>query len=172
MKRLVSLAFCLLFLFNYLGYFFSYFVAEHYNRMAIQEDLPDENNLEVIRVHRSESGKMIFKDGGREIVMNGEYYDVKYAETDGEFLIFHCKHDKNETSLFSGLRAHVKSHGGSNNGEKKDGTSYDPVKDLFLDSSDLIADVFSGTDFATAVIDFISFIPPALPHPPPNGLLA
>lgn len=94
----------------------------------------NEKRLETIRIHKSEIGNIFFKDDGNEFLYNGEMYDVKSKSVCGDYLVFYCIKDSKEKQLLSGLDKHVKYNydSKSSSEKKKNDSSKNPVKDLFV----------------------------------------
>jgi hypothetical protein len=116
MKKTAPLFLLTIFLFNTMGYFIVFKIAQHQIKSEVADLVSSfelskftENNNELtkIKVHKNELYKIDFKDKGKEIFLDNKMYDiVKTTETD-EHMIYHCLHDKKESILVAGLKEHV-----------------------------------------------------------------
>src|ERR1051326_3522178 len=117
-KRLLPLSLLILFLFNCIGYYFLFLVADTANRNEMQSNL-FHSSLETVRIPRSNLSEIIINEDGNEISFHGELYDVKDKAIEGNFIVFHCLHDKKETKLFSELGRNVKANSDSRHSDTK-----------------------------------------------------
>ena len=131
--------------------------------------LQNESSLETIRISKSELANVVFKNGGKEISINGEMYDVKDKSADGDYTIFLCAKDKKETKLIANLNNHVKNNIDTNTPNKKQNdSSKNPLKDLFLSQKNNFISAYSVIAFPTenSKLQTINLLP--LPLPPPE----
>lgn len=137
------------------------------NRTEMQSN-SFQTSLETIRISKTEISKIIFSDEGKEFSMNGEMYDVKNQSDDGDYILFHCKHDQKETSLFAILHAHVKNNSDSNSPEKKQNDSTkNPVKELFCFEKNNFVSNFLFVEFP-AINGKLQTVNLSLLSPPPK----
>ena len=167
-KRIAILSLLTLFLFNIIGYYFVFLVVDSENRNEIQGALIHDTSLQTIRISKSELKNVILKDGGKEIEVNGEMYDVLSVSTDGDFLVFKCVNDKNERNLFSVLDKQVKNNSDSNSPEKKQNDSTkNPVKELFCFEKNNFVSNFLFVEFP-AINGKLQTVNLSLLSPPPK----
>ena len=142
------------------------------NRNEMQSNLFP-SSLETIRVHKSELANITFKDNGKEIIFNGEMYDVKIKSESGNYITFTCKHDEKETTLLAGLDKQVKNNTDSNTPAKKQNdSSKNPVKDLFFYENNFVPNESNAVEFPSVfyvpiIIGITSYI-----GPPPEVAVA
>ena len=174
MKRISSLLFLSLFLFNSIGYYFVFLLSDSNNREEIRHSLSKDASLEIIRIHRSELATISFKDNGKEFSLHGEMYDLKSRSEKGDFIFLVCMHDKKETQLLAGLDAHVKytTDSKSPTDKKQNNSSKNPVKDLFLNTIQTSAEEPMPAVFPSYLLPLTSYISPTLPLPPPEVSIA
>jgi cbb3-type cytochrome oxidase subunit 3 len=168
-KRIASAFLLFLFLFNVIGYYALFFVLNSENKAEMDNTLRSEEQLQTIRVHRSEVKNLIFKEEGKEVQYEGEMYDIKSITRDGDFIVFHCINDKTEKQLLTGLQIHVKNNTDSNStSDKKENTSKNPVKDLFCNTENSTEITSKTVEFPSSIYHLTSYISPTLPLPPPE----
>ena len=109
MKRILSILFLFVFLFNLAGYFIVFEVrqysAKQEMKIFIKNNIP-ENELTKIIIPNSEltsSSSEFRQTEENEFVYQGKYYDIVNKKTDGNNTIFYCINDKNEEKLFEEL---------------------------------------------------------------------
>jgi len=167
MKKLFSIFFLAIFIFNSIGYYFLFLMLDSSNRSEIQASLFQSRYTETIRLHKSELKNIIFKEDGKEILYNGELYDVKDKFCAGDYFFFHCMNDKKETHLVAALDNQVKNNSYPCDNKKQNNFSKNPVKDLFFPEKN--ANLISSFkfEFPSLICPLPSFIL-QISSPPPE----
>ena len=171
MKRAASAILLSIFLFSNIGYYVVFFVLNGQHKSEMQRFVLNEKNLETIRIHKSEIKKnIIIKNDGKEIAYMGEMYDVKNKFFDGDYIVFHCKHDRKETKFLAGLEKYVKYNSDSKSSSEKKQNNKNSIKDLFFNSSNLPFSTSTPFEFKSYSLHLTSYIFPTLPFPPPENI--
>lgn len=169
-KHLFPIVLLVIFSFNIIGYYFLFLLEASENRNEIRSEL-FHSNVETIRISKSDIANIEIKDEGDEIFFNGELYDVKDRSVEGNFVVFHCIHDKKETKLFAELDKTVKANSNSKSSNQKQDTSKNPLRDLFVNSINNFS--FSGNEFAFPDSQYpLTANDPAAYTPPPPKMIA
>jgi hypothetical protein len=125
MKKLLSILFLFIFLFNLAGYYIVFTIMQQTARKEMKAFIkknPPLDKLErlVISDEKMNSPEIFkYKDDNKEIIYNGKLYDIVCATKDGSNTIFYCINDKNEEQLFAGLNDHIKQNFEQNGPLKK-----------------------------------------------------
>jgi hypothetical protein len=125
MKKILSILFLAIFLFNLLGYYFVVYLMQqsvHSEMKAFIKKNPPLDKLERLVISDKEMNSrevFKFKDDKKEFVYNGKLYDIVKETKDGTNTIFYCINDKNEEQLLAGLCEHFKNNF-DQNGPAKD----------------------------------------------------
>lgn len=132
-KRIASALILSLFLYNIIGYYFSFSVLDLENRYEMSRLVQNEKNLQTIRIHKSEIKNLIFTDNEKEMSYNGEMYDIKDKSQDGDYIVFHCMNDKNETEMMATLDKNIQNNidTKSSSEKKQNSISKNILKDYF-----------------------------------------
>lgn len=116
MKKLLSILFLFIFLFNLSGYYFVFNVMQKSARKEmkalIKKNIP-KTDLEKLVISENEMNSpdiFNFKDDNKEFIYNGKLYDIISETKDGSNTIFYCINDKNEEKLFAGLHEHIRNN--------------------------------------------------------------
>jgi hypothetical protein len=108
MKRIASAILLSLFLYNIVGYYFSYSVLNWENSSQMSLNIKSSNNLETLQIKKSELNNVIFSDN--EMSYQGEIYDVKKISSNGDYILVQCLHDKKEETLFADLDKQIQNN--------------------------------------------------------------
>jgi len=102
-----------IFLFNTMGYFVAFKVAQYQIKSAVFSDIREGINLEkatLITLKKAEVNSIVWLEKGKEMRYNNQLYDiVKYTENK-ETITYYCLSDKLEQHLFSHLNEHINTH--------------------------------------------------------------
>ena len=133
-KRIASALILSVFLYNIIGYYFSFSVLNLENRYEMNQLVKNGKNLQIIRIHKSEIKNVVFADAGNEMSYNGEMYDIKDKSQDGDYIVFHCMNDKNENELLANLDKHIQNNidTKSSSEKKQNSVSKNILKDYLL----------------------------------------
>lgn len=168
-KNLLSLTLLVLFLFNAIGYYPVFLLVTTDNRQEMYEKLEGTDEVQELRIHRSELAGVKIEDDGRELVYLGEMYDVKSQTTDGDDVIFQCIQDRHETQLVAGLHEHTKSHLDSSAPKKKTrNIAKKPTQDFCPSTNQPFYSPNINFGLADYSVNFTSFQPTPVPPPPPQ----
>jgi hypothetical protein len=168
MKRIGSILTLSIFLFNIIGFFILFSFLNLRNKTTVGSILKSESFSEVVRVHKSELKNVILQDEGKEIVLNGEMYDIQSISLEGDYLVFNVIHDKRETSLLACLGDHVKNNLDTNiPGKKQNDSLKNPLQDLFFYEKNSRILNFYRISFQTmnCKLQTVSLLPRPLPPP-------
>ena len=90
-------------------------------------------DIQTIRIHKSEIKNVVFKDKGKEFILNGEMYDIKAKFSEGDYTIFRCVNDKKEKQLLTELDRNTQTNidVNSSSSQKQDDISKNILKDYF-----------------------------------------
>src|ERR1035437_7025172 len=167
-RRTVSLLLLSIFLYNIIGYYFSFSVLDLQNRYEMSRLVRNEKNLQTIRIHQSEIKNIVFGEDEKEMSYNGEMYDIKDRSQDGDCMVFHCMNDKNETKLLTNLDKHIQNNidTKSSSEKKQNSFSKNPIKDLFCMKQNVLVSDFSFFAFPTVNCKLQTVNLPFLSPPP------
>ena len=145
MKQIASILLLFLFLYNIIGYYFSFFVLNLENKYEMSQIVHNEKNLQTIRIHKSENKNIVFADDEKEMSYNGEMYDIKDKSRDGDYIVFHCLNDKKENELIANLDKHIQNNidTKSSSEKKQNSSSKNPITDLFCMKKNILIFDFS-----------------------------
>jgi hypothetical protein len=176
MKKLLSILFLLVFLFNLAGYYIVFTVLQQSARNEMKAFIkknPQLDELEKIVISDKEmnsASAIKFQDDNNEIVFNDKLYDIVCETRDGENTIFYCINDKNEEQLFAGLNEHIKLNFEENGPLKKQ--SIELIKNIIKEVLPVFKLVLMIPDANTFVYPTIKFLLSAnfiqLISPPPK----
>jgi uncharacterized protein (UPF0333 family) len=121
LKKIFSLVFLIIVLFNVVGYFIVFkveqFQVKSEIKSAIRAGLSTEA-LVIINIDKSDAGSIEWMEFGEEFRFKDNLYDVvKYTETK-KTITYYCINDSREESLFSNLTEHINIHVATNNAQK------------------------------------------------------
>jgi hypothetical protein len=172
MKRVTSAILLTLFLYNIIGYYFSYSILHSENSAQMTIALQNSSSLEKLRIKKSELKTAIFSKDEKEISYNGETYDVKDISVEGDYLVLQCLHDKQEEVLITNLDKQTQNNldtksSPTNNGPEKSGQK-NIVKDYFFTSKDVIFYNIAQDVIFKEPKDLISAFVVSLSVPPPQ----
>ena len=123
MKKLLSILFLFIFLFNLAGYYVVFTIMQQSAKRDMKAFIkknPETDELEKVVISSKEmSSSAIFKfTDDNEFIYNGELFDVVSKTTDGDNTVFYCLDDRNEEKLFAGLNEHIKNNCDQNSASK------------------------------------------------------
>lgn len=107
MKKIVSAAVLLVFLFNTMGYYVVFKCSQYLVKRDMSEQLrtgmfhPD---LVLLKIIHPEKNKAFRQMGAREFSWRGRMFDVVVTRKSGDTTLFYCLHDKKEERLIAGYR--------------------------------------------------------------------
>jgi hypothetical protein len=113
MKRLLSILFLFIFLFNLSGYFIVFkieeFAIEREMKAYIKKNISDIELEKVIIADSVIASSSCFRyTEENEFVYNGKYYDVVRKTSDIGMTIFFCINDSDEEKLFESLQDYIR----------------------------------------------------------------
>jgi hypothetical protein len=115
MKRLLSILFLLIFVYNLAGYFVVFRLEQYAVKRSMKALIKsglNEEALEKVVVPNGDISTERFGfrllDEGKEFMYKGKLYDIVKSSTDGKNTVFYCINDKNEERLFANLYEHIK----------------------------------------------------------------
>ena len=108
MKKSASILFLLLFLYNLIGYniWFTCFSIDH--ELEISGALNDQEKEQTIRIPFEEIPFLVYQEGGREVSINGKWYDIKSTSYESADLVFVCVHDDEESDMIQAIDHYFK----------------------------------------------------------------
>lgn len=174
MKKYTAFFLLFIFLFNTAGYLIAFQAAQY----AIQKQIKTEikqgltiSQLTPITIKKNQLDKVDWKDGGKEMLYNGQMYDIVRVVEHEESVTYYCINDEDETRLFENLEEHVNDFIASNKSCKKNSSKKiaDNVIKLYCHTHQSIK-VFEYHSKVRVVSDLIvttsfyspRFIPPRL----------
>lgn len=174
MKRILPLFLLGIFLFNYMGYYFVFEVQQEEIKSTVAIEIAEGrtfSDLSTFTFSARQKNDYELMDGGKEIRINGHYYDIIQTTKTGETITFHCYNDEDETLLFAGLSHQVENFVGY---DKKQGDTSskkisNTVVKLYCEDKDAVA--FFSDNRSQAVNTFIPLnitsasIPASIPPP-------
>lgn len=110
MKRIASAVLLSLFLYNLIGCYFTISVLNWQNNAQMNIALMRSSSLEYLHIKQADLKNVIMRDDGKEIVYNGEIYDVKEKCVEGDLVTFLCLKDVKEKKLLAELNNHVRNN--------------------------------------------------------------
>jgi hypothetical protein len=141
-KRIVSIAFLFVFLFNIAGYYAVFLIQQQQIRSEVRNNYRDYSsnlNLVCIAIEDGESKSLRwFKED--EFLYKGEFYDVVRVENDRKGEIrYWCIHDSKEKSLLSHFEKEVNKNTEQNNTDQPKGKrlAKSSIKDYLLSKNEL-----------------------------------
>jgi len=169
-KRIASTLLLSIFLYNIVGYYFSFSVLDLQNRSLIEKLMQNESTLQTLRIHKSEIKNIVFQDDDQEMSYNGEMYDIKDRSQDGDYIVFHCINDKNESELIANLDKHVQNNidPRSSSEQKQHTISNTILKDYFISRKQDVILSSEELTFPSAICHLPSYVFLSLASPPPR----
>ena len=140
------------------------------NKFEMSRLVQNENNLQTIRIHKSEIKNIVFTDEEKEMSFKGEMYDIKDKSVDGDYIVFHCMNDKKEEALLSDLDKQVQNNidTKSSSEKKQNMVSKNILKDYFISKKQNIILLSDKIIFASVICYPASDISLSLSVPPPK----
>lgn len=110
MKKIAIFSLLAIFLFNSVGYFIVFKVAQLEARKEIKTKiklgLPD-NELTAIEFNKNDLTNIHWVKENKEFYYKGKLYDVVKKDEKNSTIVFYCIDDKQEHALFASLNEHV-----------------------------------------------------------------
>ena len=140
MKKIFSLFFLFLFLYNIIGYYFLFGILLKANKNEVGRSIAndkDQKCMETIVIKKgadklSKDFEFIDK---KEFRYKGNLYDIVKKDTKGDSIYFYCINDKKEKHLLANRNNHIKNHSemeGPLPGKENKTVKIELVKDYFF----------------------------------------
>lgn len=113
MKKTVVLFLLCIFLFNNIGYYVAFKVLQCHVKREIKAEIKKGlqlSDLAIITLQQDELATIDWRDNGKEMVYNGELFDIVRRVEDKNAVTFYCINDKQEHELFANLDDHINRH--------------------------------------------------------------
>ncbi len=122
MKKVLSILFLFIFLYNLTGYY-AVFKALQYQvrnevKQRIKQSVPDDE-LVLITVSIADNKSLTWTKPNKEFRYKGEMYDIVSQETKEDMILYYCIHDFKESKLFANLDEHIQRHIADNPKQRK-----------------------------------------------------
>lgn len=110
MKKIVSIFFLLIFLFNIAGYFILFKIVQNQTKNEIRTEIESgifKKELTELIIDKKDLAEIQWVEDDKEMRFRGAMYDVvKYSETNNT-ITFYCIEDSKEDKLFTSLEDHI-----------------------------------------------------------------
>jgi hypothetical protein len=108
MKRILSILFLMIFLFNLAGYFVVFkmmqYSAREEMKTLVKKNIPLEKLLKIVVPAKEINSSPVFRFlEENEFIYKGKRYDIVKQSTEGNNTIFYCINDTSEERLYAGL---------------------------------------------------------------------
>jgi hypothetical protein len=133
-KQFVLISFLSIFLFNAIGYYFTFGIEDWNLKERMAELLSiksDQKSLEAITVSLADFNSKIKSQSSfaaNEYVWNGNLYDISSVTISGNEVNIKGYHDRDEEKLFSSLSKHFESSSNTSNSSDSKNILKEPVK--------------------------------------------
>ncbi len=112
-KQITALFLLSIFLFNTMGYFVAFKVAQY----QIKSDIISEINMgiptsaeSIITISKNDLAKIEWQENEKEMIYEGKRYDIVKTKEDKNSITYYCINDKQEETLFANLDDHINTH--------------------------------------------------------------
>ena len=112
-KQITALFLLCIFLFNTMGYFVAFKVAQDQIKSDIISEINagvSTNEETIITINRTDLASVQWLEDGKEIRYNNQRYDVVKSKEDKSTVTYYCINDKQEETLFADLDNHINTH--------------------------------------------------------------
>lgn len=111
MKKLLSILFILIFLYNLSGYYVVFRALQYRVRREIKHRIKQNvSDDELVLISIANDNCLTWTKPNKEFRYKGEMYDIVSQETKEDMILYYCIHDFKESKLFADLDEHVQKH--------------------------------------------------------------
>ncbi len=142
MKKILPLFLLCIFLFNTVGYYVAFKVAQVEIKREIKKEIKlnlNEDELTIIRFTRKEIKSIKWLEINKEFFYSDQLFDIVRIAEDESSVTFYCINDKQERKLFSTLEDQVLKHIQNNKNSNKNKTN--SVKTDFFEEQDITCSI-------------------------------
>lgn len=110
MKKVVSIFLLSIFLFNTVGYYVFFKIAQHQIKSEIKKEIKlnlNPSELTAIHFSLSEIENIHWLKKGKEFIYNNQMFDIVKRTSDDGIVTFYCINDKQEKKLFENLEEQI-----------------------------------------------------------------
>lgn len=110
MKKTASIFLLTIFLFNTVGYYVFFKVAQSKIKSEIKKELKlnlNANELTLIQFRSEEINKIHWMEKGKEFIYNNQMFDIVKSTNNNGIITYYCINDKQEKKLFQHLEEQV-----------------------------------------------------------------
>ncbi len=134
MKKVLSILFIFIFLYNITGYFAVFKILQFKIRQEVEHEIkenPYAKNIVIISIPNKEIASLRWTKQGKEFKYKNELYDIVRRKSTKGKTIFYCFQDKKEKKLFTNLSHHIQIHTTTNTNQRRKANNY--IKKLAKD---------------------------------------
>ena len=140
MKKAASIFLLGIFLFNTVGYYVFFKVAQHQIKSEIKKEIKlnlNQSELTTIKFSPTEIKNIHWLEKGKEFIYNNQMFDIVKRTSNGEIVTLYCINDKQEKKLFENLEEQMlkqieQNKNSKNNSSKKGGDQQ--IKTYFFET--------------------------------------
>lgn len=122
MKKVLSILFLLIFLYNLTGYYVVFRALQYQVRREVKHRIKQnvsDDELVLIPISIADNNSLTWTKPNKEFRYKGEMYDIVRQETKKDMILYYCIHDFKESKLFSDLDEYVQRHIADNPKQRK-----------------------------------------------------
>ena len=142
MKKILPLFLLCIFLFNTVGYYVAFKVAQVEIKREMKKEIKlnlNEDELTIIRFTRKEIKSIKWLEINKEFFYSDQLFDIVRIAEDESSVTLYCINDKQERKLFSTLEDQVLKHIQNNKNSNKNKTN--SVKTDFFEEQDITCSI-------------------------------
>ena len=113
MKKALTLFLLSIFLFNAIGYFLVYKVAQYQLKGEVKLEIKsgiDSDELKILTINKNNLKNIEWLEAGKEMRYNKQLYDIVKSTETSSAITFYCINDTKEESLIANLDEHINTH--------------------------------------------------------------
>ena len=112
-KKIAAYFLLSIFLFNTMGYFVAFKVAQHQIKSTIISEINagvSFSEESILIINKKNVSSIIWEENGKEMTYNGKRFDIIKSIEDNNAITYYCINDKQEETLFANLDEHISTH--------------------------------------------------------------
>ena len=175
MKKIISVFLLSIFLFNTVGYYVVFKVAQFEIKKEIKKEIKlglKADDLKIIKFAHSEINTINWVEKGKEFIHLDQMFDIVKSTSDDSFITFYCINDKQEKKLFENLETQILKVI-ENNKNSKENSSKESlntfIKTYFFEELSLVLFQNSSEYRFNQNNELYSSANILIPTPPPRG---
>lgn len=113
MKKTLTLFLLSIFLFNTIGYFLVYKVAQYQLKDEVKLEIKsgiDSDELKILTINKNDLKNIEWLESNKEMRYNKQLYDIVKSTETSSAITFYCINDIKEESLIANLDEHINTH--------------------------------------------------------------